>query len=45
MLEDGDSTSFESTDELIRLDGDLVFVKYDSDMAEKEREMVSPVGS
>ena len=44
VLEDGDSTSFEATDDLIRLNGDVVFVNYDSDMAEKDRGLVSPSG-
>lgn len=43
-LEGEDSASIEFSDDLIRLDGRVVFVKYDSELAEKDRGAFSPAG-
>ena len=37
VLEGGDSASIEFVDDLVRVDGTVVFVKYDSELAEKDR--------
>ena len=37
VLEGGDSASIEFVDDLVRVDGAVVFVKYDSELAEKDR--------
>ncbi|MDN6135785.1 MAG: hypothetical protein L0J17_10445 [Brevibacterium sp.] len=44
MIEDGDSASIEFTDDMIRIDGNVVYIKYDSDLATKDRESISPTG-
>ncbi|MDN6123741.1 MAG: hypothetical protein L0I80_07730 [Brevibacterium sp.] len=44
MIEDGDSASIEFTDDMIRNDGNVVYIKYDSDLATKDRESISPTG-
>lgn len=43
-LEGGDGTTIELADHMIRLDGDYVYFEYESDLAEKDREAVSPIG-
>src|SRR5699024_5295969 len=37
VLEGGDSASIEFVDDLVRVDGAVVFVKYDAELAEKDR--------
>lgn len=37
VLEDGDSATIEFVDDLVRVDGAMVFVEYDSELAEKDR--------
>ena len=44
MLEGGEGASIELADHMIRLDGDYVYFEYDSDLAKKDREAVSPTG-
>lgn len=44
MIEDGDSASIEFTDDMIRIEGNVVYIKYDSDLATKDRESISPTG-
>lgn len=43
-LEGGDGTTIELADHMIRLDGDYVYFEYESDLAKKDREAVSPIG-
>ena len=43
-LEGGDGTTIELADHMIRLDGEYVYLEYESDLAKKDREAVSPTG-
>ena len=44
MFEDGDSASIEFVDGMIRIAGKVVYIHYDSDLAEKDREFTGPTG-
>lgn len=43
-LEGGDSASIEFVDGLLRVNGDVVFVEYDSELAKKDRGAAAPAG-
>lgn len=44
MLEDGDSASIEFADDMIRVAGEVVYIPYDADLAQKDRESAGSFG-